>query len=160
MRHVNKKKKWLIIEKMRVGCISFFMLGILRLRWGTFLQELSLSKYVTEFDARILASLIWVTWPCELFSPWNLCTVGICIIQWDLESSSVSCYKSVLIGRVVTFFFFFNRKTIGVFCCGPSKMSKILHKLSNSSNPYGTRFEYNKESFSWKSVGLGRISRR
>ncbi|XP_015135531.2 NADPH oxidase 4 isoform X1 [Gallus gallus] len=41
-----------------------------------------------------------------------------------------------------------RRKTIGVFCCGPSKMSKILHKLSNSSNPYGTRFEYNKESFS------------
>uniref|UniRef100_A0A8C9F578 NADPH oxidase 4 n=1 Tax=Pavo cristatus TaxID=9049 RepID=A0A8C9F578_PAVCR len=41
-----------------------------------------------------------------------------------------------------------REKTIGVFCCGPSKMSKILHKLSNSSNPYGTRFEYNKESFS------------
>ncbi|NXX91665.1 NOX4 oxidase, partial [Centropus bengalensis] len=41
-----------------------------------------------------------------------------------------------------------RRKTIGVFCCGPSKISKILHKLSNSSNSYGTRFEYNKESFS------------
>ncbi|XP_061876356.1 NADPH oxidase 4 isoform X3 [Colius striatus] len=41
-----------------------------------------------------------------------------------------------------------RRKTIGVFCCGPNKISKILHKLSNSSNSYGTRFEYNKESFS------------
>ncbi|XP_064361222.1 NADPH oxidase 4 isoform X8 [Dromaius novaehollandiae] len=41
-----------------------------------------------------------------------------------------------------------RRKTIGVFCCGPNKISKILHKLSNISNSYGTRFEYNKESFS------------
>ncbi|XP_054241484.1 NADPH oxidase 4 isoform X3 [Indicator indicator] len=41
-----------------------------------------------------------------------------------------------------------RRKTIGVFCCGPNKISKILHKLSNGSNSYGTRFEYNKESFS------------
>ncbi|XP_010163666.1 NADPH oxidase 4 [Antrostomus carolinensis] len=41
-----------------------------------------------------------------------------------------------------------RRKIIGVFCCGPNKISKILHKLSNSSNSYGTRFEYNKESFS------------
>nr|XP_009687389.1 PREDICTED: NADPH oxidase 4 isoform X2 [Struthio camelus australis] len=41
-----------------------------------------------------------------------------------------------------------RRKTIGVFCCGPNKISKILHKLSNVSNSYGTRFEYNKESFS------------
>uniref|UniRef100_A0A8C5TLW0 NADPH oxidase 4 n=1 Tax=Malurus cyaneus samueli TaxID=2593467 RepID=A0A8C5TLW0_9PASS len=41
-----------------------------------------------------------------------------------------------------------RRKTIGVFCCGPNKISKTLHKLSNSSNSYGTRFEYNKESFS------------
>ncbi|XP_054999242.1 NADPH oxidase 4 isoform X1 [Sorex araneus] len=39
-------------------------------------------------------------------------------------------------------------KTIGVFCCGPSSISKILHKLSNRSNSYGTKFEYNKESFS------------
>ncbi|XP_053241533.1 NADPH oxidase 4 isoform X2 [Podarcis raffonei] len=41
-----------------------------------------------------------------------------------------------------------RQKTVGVFCCGPSGISKALHKLSNSSNPYGTRFEYNKESFS------------
>nr|XP_006218430.1 NADPH oxidase 4 isoform X1 [Vicugna pacos]XP_015106756.1 NADPH oxidase 4 isoform X1 [Vicugna pacos] len=39
-------------------------------------------------------------------------------------------------------------KTVGVFCCGPSSISKTLHKLSNRSNSYGTRFEYNKESFS------------
>ncbi|XP_040852765.1 NADPH oxidase 4 isoform X1 [Ochotona curzoniae] len=43
----------------------------------------------------------------------------------------------------------YNRgKTVGVFCCGPNSISKILHKLSNQSNSYGTRFEYNKESFS------------
>uniref|UniRef100_A0A5F9DBW4 NADPH oxidase 4 n=1 Tax=Oryctolagus cuniculus TaxID=9986 RepID=A0A5F9DBW4_RABIT len=43
----------------------------------------------------------------------------------------------------------YNRgKTVGVFCCGPNSLSKILHKLSNQSNSYGTRFEYNKESFS------------
>ncbi|XP_036993508.2 NADPH oxidase 4 isoform X2 [Artibeus jamaicensis] len=43
----------------------------------------------------------------------------------------------------------FNRgKTVGVFCCGPRSISKTLHKLSNQSNSYGTRFEYNKESFS------------
>ncbi|XP_061484860.1 NADPH oxidase 4 isoform X3 [Rhineura floridana] len=41
-----------------------------------------------------------------------------------------------------------RQKTVGVFCCGPRGISKALHKLSNSSNPYGTRFEYNKESFS------------
>ncbi|XP_025783822.1 NADPH oxidase 4 isoform X2 [Puma concolor] len=39
-------------------------------------------------------------------------------------------------------------KTVGVFCCGPSSISKTLHKLSNRNNSYGTRFEYNKESFS------------
>nr|XP_027798395.1 NADPH oxidase 4 isoform X2 [Marmota flaviventris] len=39
-------------------------------------------------------------------------------------------------------------KTVGVFCCGPSSISKTLHKLSNQNNAYGTRFEYNKESFS------------
>ncbi|KAM6159089.1 NADPH oxidase 4 isoform 2-T2 [Rhynchocyon petersi] len=39
-------------------------------------------------------------------------------------------------------------KTVGVFCCGPNSISKTLHKLSNQSNSYGTRFEYNKESFS------------
>lgn len=39
-------------------------------------------------------------------------------------------------------------KTVGVFCCGPSSISKTLHKLSNHYNLYGTRFEYNKESFS------------
>ncbi|XP_012861650.1 NADPH oxidase 4 [Echinops telfairi] len=38
--------------------------------------------------------------------------------------------------------------TVGVFCCGPSSISKTLHRLSNQSNSYGTRFEYNKESFS------------
>uniref|UniRef100_A0A2I3H445 NADPH oxidase 4 n=1 Tax=Nomascus leucogenys TaxID=61853 RepID=A0A2I3H445_NOMLE len=43
----------------------------------------------------------------------------------------------------------YNRgKTVGVFCCGPSSLSKTLHKLSNQNNSYGTRFEYNKESFS------------
>ncbi|XP_002754746.3 NADPH oxidase 4 isoform X1 [Callithrix jacchus] len=39
-------------------------------------------------------------------------------------------------------------KTVGVFCCGPNSLSKTLHKLSNQNNSYGTRFEYNKESFS------------
>ncbi|XP_023501360.2 NADPH oxidase 4 isoform X2 [Equus caballus] len=39
-------------------------------------------------------------------------------------------------------------KTVGVFCCGPNSISKTLHKLSNRNNTYGTRFEYNKESFS------------
>uniref|UniRef100_A0A8D2DR61 NADPH oxidase 4 n=1 Tax=Sciurus vulgaris TaxID=55149 RepID=A0A8D2DR61_SCIVU len=39
-------------------------------------------------------------------------------------------------------------KTVGVFCCGPNSISKTLHKLSNQNNTYGTRFEYNKESFS------------
>ncbi|XP_068412769.1 NADPH oxidase 4 isoform X3 [Eschrichtius robustus] len=43
----------------------------------------------------------------------------------------------------------YNRgKTVGVFCCGPNSISKTLHKLSNQNNSYGTRFEYNKESFS------------
>uniref|UniRef100_F6TZ83 NADPH oxidase 4 n=1 Tax=Macaca mulatta TaxID=9544 RepID=F6TZ83_MACMU len=43
----------------------------------------------------------------------------------------------------------YNRgKTVGVFCCGPNSLSKTLHKLSNQNNSYGTRFEYNKESFS------------
>uniref|UniRef100_A0A8D0GL07 NADPH oxidase 4 n=1 Tax=Sphenodon punctatus TaxID=8508 RepID=A0A8D0GL07_SPHPU len=43
----------------------------------------------------------------------------------------------------------YNRqKTVGVFCCGPRAISRMLHRLSNSSNSYGTRFEYNKESFS------------
>ncbi|XP_027703991.1 NADPH oxidase 4 isoform X1 [Vombatus ursinus] len=39
-------------------------------------------------------------------------------------------------------------KTVGVFCCGPSSISKTLHQLSNQNNAYGTKFEYNKESFS------------
>lgn len=39
-------------------------------------------------------------------------------------------------------------KTVGVFCCGPRSISKTLRKLSNRNNSYGTRFEYNKESFS------------
>ncbi|XP_055479228.1 NADPH oxidase 4 [Psammomys obesus] len=39
-------------------------------------------------------------------------------------------------------------KTVGVFCCGPSSISKTLHNLSNQYNSYGTKFEYNKESFS------------
>ncbi|XP_038617710.1 NADPH oxidase 4 isoform X2 [Tachyglossus aculeatus] len=41
-----------------------------------------------------------------------------------------------------------REKTVGVFCCGPNSISKILHKLCNQNNSYGTRFEYNKESFS------------
>ncbi|XP_059577773.1 NADPH oxidase 4 isoform X7 [Alligator mississippiensis] len=41
-----------------------------------------------------------------------------------------------------------RQKTVGVFCCGPKEISKTLHKLSNRHNSYGTRFEYNKESFS------------
>ncbi|XP_064412904.1 NADPH oxidase 4 isoform X2 [Latimeria chalumnae] len=41
-----------------------------------------------------------------------------------------------------------SQKTVGVFCCGPNKLSKVLHKLSNGTNSHGTRFEYNKESFS------------
>ncbi|XP_063160811.1 NADPH oxidase 4 [Candoia aspera] len=43
----------------------------------------------------------------------------------------------------------YNRqKTVGVFCCGPPGISKAIHKQSNSNNPYGTKFEYNNESFS------------
>ncbi|XP_068122892.1 NADPH oxidase 4 isoform X2 [Hyperolius riggenbachi] len=41
-----------------------------------------------------------------------------------------------------------RRKPVGVFCCGPKGLSKELHKLCNRPNSYGTRFEYNKESFS------------
>ncbi|XP_030056022.1 NADPH oxidase 4 [Microcaecilia unicolor] len=41
-----------------------------------------------------------------------------------------------------------RQKTVGVFCCGPNEISKTLHKLSNRRNSFGTRFEYNKESFS------------
>ncbi|XP_078514547.1 NADPH oxidase 4 isoform X2 [Lissotriton helveticus] len=41
-----------------------------------------------------------------------------------------------------------RQKTVGVFCCGPKGISKALHRLCNSSNPFGTTFEYNKESFS------------
>ncbi|XP_023563469.1 NADPH oxidase 4 isoform X2 [Octodon degus] len=39
-------------------------------------------------------------------------------------------------------------KTVGVFCCGPNSVSRTLHKLSNQNNSCGTKFEYNKESFS------------
>ncbi|XP_060542183.1 NADPH oxidase 4 isoform X2 [Pantherophis guttatus] len=43
----------------------------------------------------------------------------------------------------------YNRqKTVGVFCCGPCGISKAVHRQSNRDNPYGTKFEYNKESFS------------
>ncbi|XP_038674554.1 NADPH oxidase 4 isoform X2 [Scyliorhinus canicula] len=43
----------------------------------------------------------------------------------------------------------FNRqKCVGVFCCGPNELSKELHKLSNTTSSHGTKFEYNKESFS------------
>ncbi|KAM4699753.1 NADPH oxidase 4 [Discoglossus pictus] len=41
-----------------------------------------------------------------------------------------------------------RRKTVGVFCCGPSGISKDLHRQCNSHNSSGTTFEYNKESFS------------
>ncbi|XP_028656250.1 NADPH oxidase 4 isoform X1 [Erpetoichthys calabaricus] len=41
-----------------------------------------------------------------------------------------------------------RQKRVGVFCCGPSKISKTLHKLSNSTCGFGTTFEYNKETFS------------
>ncbi|KAG8548690.1 hypothetical protein GDO81_024525 [Engystomops pustulosus] len=41
-----------------------------------------------------------------------------------------------------------RQKSVGVFCCGPKGLSKDLHKLCNRPNTYGTRFEYNKESFS------------
>ncbi|XP_078259259.1 NADPH oxidase 4 isoform X1 [Rhinoraja longicauda] len=41
-----------------------------------------------------------------------------------------------------------RQKCVGVFCCGPSKLSKELHKLSNKTSSHGTKFEYNKESFS------------
>ncbi|KAM4048564.1 NADPH oxidase 4 isoform 1-T1 [Anomaloglossus baeobatrachus] len=41
-----------------------------------------------------------------------------------------------------------RQKSVGVFCCGPKGLSKDLHKLCNRPNAYGTRFEYNKESFS------------
>ncbi|XP_026562558.1 NADPH oxidase 4 [Pseudonaja textilis] len=43
----------------------------------------------------------------------------------------------------------YNRqKTVGVFCCGPRGISKAVHRQSNRDNPYRTRFEYNRESFS------------
>ncbi|XP_060682573.1 NADPH oxidase 4 isoform X1 [Hemiscyllium ocellatum] len=41
-----------------------------------------------------------------------------------------------------------RQKCVGVFCCGPNKLSKELHKLSNKICSHGTQFEYNKESFS------------
>lgn len=41
-----------------------------------------------------------------------------------------------------------RQKSVGVFCCGPKGLSKDLHKMCNRPNRYGTRFEYNKESFS------------
>ncbi|XP_063807460.1 NADPH oxidase 4 isoform X2 [Pseudophryne corroboree] len=41
-----------------------------------------------------------------------------------------------------------RQKSVGVFCCGPKGLSKDLHRLCNRLNGYGTRFEYNKESFS------------
>ncbi|XP_062908907.1 NADPH oxidase 4 isoform X1 [Mobula hypostoma] len=41
-----------------------------------------------------------------------------------------------------------RQKCVGVFCCGPSKLSKELHNLSNRTCSHGTKFEYNKESFS------------
>uniref|UniRef100_A0A4W3J1G4 NADPH oxidase 4 n=1 Tax=Callorhinchus milii TaxID=7868 RepID=A0A4W3J1G4_CALMI len=40
-----------------------------------------------------------------------------------------------------------KKKCVGVFCCGPSELSKELHKLSNQNSSHGTKFEYNKESF-------------
>ncbi|KAM9320794.1 NADPH oxidase 4 [Gastrophryne carolinensis] len=41
-----------------------------------------------------------------------------------------------------------RKKSVGVFCCGPKGLSRDLHKSCNRPNSYGTRFEYNKESFS------------
>ncbi|KAM8976485.1 NADPH oxidase 4 [Pelodytes ibericus] len=41
-----------------------------------------------------------------------------------------------------------RQKSVGVFCCGPKGISNDLHRLCNRPNSYGTRFEYNKESFS------------
>ncbi|XP_067842432.1 NADPH oxidase 4 isoform X3 [Heptranchias perlo] len=41
-----------------------------------------------------------------------------------------------------------RQKCVGVFCCGPNELSKELHKLSNKTSSHGTKFEYNKESFS------------
>ncbi|XP_029458154.1 NADPH oxidase 4 isoform X2 [Rhinatrema bivittatum] len=54
--------------------------------------------------------------------------------QWKLLFDEIAKYN--------------RKKTVGVFCCGPNEISKNLHKLSNRSNSFGTRFEYNKESFS------------
>ncbi|TRY81359.1 hypothetical protein DNTS_029007 [Danionella cerebrum] len=38
-------------------------------------------------------------------------------------------------------------KKVGVFCCGPKGISRVLHALCNSSPRSQTVFEYNKESF-------------
>ncbi|XP_043927759.1 NADPH oxidase 4 [Protopterus annectens] len=54
--------------------------------------------------------------------------------QWNILFEDIAKYN--------------KKETIGVFCCGPKGISKVLHKLSNSANLYQTKFEYNKESFS------------
>ncbi|XP_067101776.1 NADPH oxidase 4 [Osmerus mordax] len=40
-----------------------------------------------------------------------------------------------------------KHKRVGVFCCGPKGLSKMLHRLCNSDQYSGTTFEFNKESF-------------
>lgn len=44
---------------------------------------------------------------------------------------------------------YFFRKEIGVFFCGPSVLSHVLHKMANQySDPSnGVKFSYNKENF-------------
>ncbi|ETE61008.1 hypothetical protein L345_13244, partial [Ophiophagus hannah] len=54
--------------------------------------------------------------------------------QWKLLFNEIAKYN--------------RQKTVGVFCCGPRGISKAVHRQSNRDNPYETRFEYNKESFS------------
>ncbi|XP_032832496.1 NADPH oxidase 4 isoform X2 [Petromyzon marinus] len=40
-----------------------------------------------------------------------------------------------------------QRTSVGVFCCGPQKMSRAVHRTCNRCNAHGTSFHYNKESF-------------
>ena len=47
------------------------------------------------------------------------------------------------------FRFIFSRQEIGVFFCGPSVLSHVLHNMSDQySDKYtGVKFCYNKENF-------------
>ena len=50
----------------------------------------------------------------------------------------------------IFFFVNYNRKSIGVFFCGPKVLSGVLHKCANAHSDVGTdgaKFHYNKENF-------------